>query len=312
MEVLKDLNDKFDNLSEKYSEIANKESTENLLNRIDEISDEIGDINQTITDFNTEIENGRIMSKDDFYSYTTNCVTSIPQDIKLELTDGTLKLKSGSKVYMPNGTGIFNIINVNSDKTFTYSTNGKYIIVLTINGDMNRCSYPAVSGNTEPTASAGTLWYDTANNLVKRNDGTQWQNRSFPVAVITVSNGVISSIDQVFNGFGYVGSTVFVLPGVKVLAPNSLYNNGLLNNILWTTSGVITYTQITELETANVVINTTNGSLDLGNYTYNSDTNYNYYNGSISNGIAIVGSITFSSGIITSAEFKKVFSIKLN
>ena len=33
----------------------------------------------------------------------TNCITEIPQDIKLELVDGTLILKAGSKVYVPNG-----------------------------------------------------------------------------------------------------------------------------------------------------------------------------------------------------------------
>ena len=34
----------------------------------------------------------------------SNCITEIPQDIKLELNNhGTLKLKAGSKVYVPNG-----------------------------------------------------------------------------------------------------------------------------------------------------------------------------------------------------------------
>lgn len=36
-------------------------------------------------------------------SQITNCITEIPQDIKLELVDGTLTLKAGSKVYIPNG-----------------------------------------------------------------------------------------------------------------------------------------------------------------------------------------------------------------
>ena len=33
----------------------------------------------------------------------TNCITEIPNDIKLELSNGTLTLKAGSKVYVPNG-----------------------------------------------------------------------------------------------------------------------------------------------------------------------------------------------------------------
>ena len=36
-------------------------------------------------------------------SQITNCITEIPQDIKLELKDGVLTLKAGSKVYVPNG-----------------------------------------------------------------------------------------------------------------------------------------------------------------------------------------------------------------
>ena len=36
-------------------------------------------------------------------SNVTNCITGIPQDIKLELSSGTLTLKAGSKVYVPNG-----------------------------------------------------------------------------------------------------------------------------------------------------------------------------------------------------------------
>ena len=34
-------------------------------------------------------------------SRITNCITKIPQDIKLELTNGTLTLKAGSKIYIP-------------------------------------------------------------------------------------------------------------------------------------------------------------------------------------------------------------------
>ena len=37
----------------------------------------------------------------------SNCVLEIPQDIKLELVDGVLTLKEGSKVYVPNGENNF-------------------------------------------------------------------------------------------------------------------------------------------------------------------------------------------------------------
>lgn len=176
------------------------------------------------------------------YSYSSNCMTEIPQDIKLELNNGTLTLKAGSKVYIPNGVGVFNTMNISTNKTFTYTTNGKYLIAVTPFGDIARCSYPAVSGSSQPTPSGNMLWYDTTNNLVKRWDGTQWQNRSFPIAIITVSDGAISSIDQVFNGLGYVGSTVFVLPNVKFLVPEGRNADGSLKNTLTTVQQVITKT----------------------------------------------------------------------
>lgn len=57
--------------------------------------------------------NGKEVTSADFFqsnllNYTTNRILEIPQDIKLELNNGTLTLKAGSKVYVPNGPGVFN------------------------------------------------------------------------------------------------------------------------------------------------------------------------------------------------------------
>ena len=37
----------------------------------------------------------------------TNCITSVQNNINLEINNGVLKLKAGSKVYIPNGSGTF-------------------------------------------------------------------------------------------------------------------------------------------------------------------------------------------------------------
>ena len=47
----------------------------------------------------------------------------------------------------------------------------------------------------------------------------------------TVINTGFTSIDQVFNGMGYIGSTVWVDKGVKGLIPNGRNEDGSLNNI---------------------------------------------------------------------------------
>lgn len=175
----------------------------------------------------------------------SNCIAEIPQDIKLELNNGTLTLKAGSKVYVPNGTGVFKEIIV-SDNTNTQSLWGlsKYFVVFKEN---NRIEFVEVnsitSSTTQPEIINGRWWYDTANNKIKRCNGTAWieTNCSLPIALISTTDGsTVSSIDQVFNGFGYIGSTVFALPGVKGRIPNGRNANGSLKSIEFTITGVKT------------------------------------------------------------------------
>lgn len=181
------------------------------------------------------------------YDNVSNCITEIPQDIKLELNNGTLTLKSGSKVYVPNGANTFDVVNITSDKTTTSTTNGKVIVLtsssggtLTANVALERC----VSGSTD--GLLGTpfhVWYDTTNNVVNYYgaDGTTSSGtRTLPIAIANVSDRQITSIDQVFNGFGYIGSTVFALPGVKGLIPNGRNADGSLKNTEFTTQSVLT------------------------------------------------------------------------
>ena len=186
----------------------------------------------------------------------TNCITEIPQDIKLELNNGTLTLKAGSKVYVPNGKNAdgsnkFDVVIIESDITSKQSLWGvyQYFPILQNSGSvLNHISLVSIkSGGTEPTPSSGTWWYDVTNNKIKRvpNGGSAWEetDASFPLAIVTSADGsTVASIDQVFNGFGYIGSTVFALPGVKGLIPNGRNEDGSLRNNLSKTNNVLTYT----------------------------------------------------------------------
>nr|MBQ0091526.1 hypothetical protein [Candidatus Enterousia merdequi] len=71
IELLKDLKDELEILRVQYHDIADKESAQILLAKIEAVTNQI-------RNFEQEIEQGHIMSKDDFYSYTTNCITEIP------------------------------------------------------------------------------------------------------------------------------------------------------------------------------------------------------------------------------------------
>lgn len=285
----------------------------------------------------------------------SNCLTYIPEDIKLELNNGTLTLKAGSKVYVPNGftgestettitetyecftssfsgvvyyyylkkpykvgdfaymegdgkqtssvddlvvseyyyiqsintdgsltmnisgadfattitrypagdltttitevipsgTPIFDEVVISKDYTFSTAWNDKRMLFIRHNSDTDKYidGYPVGqchSGSTAPTGSQWMFWYDTSSNILKRtsDSGTTWDNYySFPICIYNSDNGGITSIDQVFNGFGYIGSTVYALPGVKALIPDGLNQNGTYKSIEVTTSKVQIQTQ---------------------------------------------------------------------
>lgn len=189
----------------------------------------------------------------------TNCITEIPQDIKLELNNGTLTLKAGSKVYMPNGknadgSNIFNEIIIKNDINYRVGYNDTRMLFVQGSNHSEMDGFPVskcYSGDTAPTSTTYMYWYDIANNIIKRtvDGGSTWDSNdySLPICIVYGNNGVVTSINQVFNGFGYIGSTVFALPDVKGLIPNGRNADGTLNNIEFTTENVLTYTNTNNL-----------------------------------------------------------------
>lgn len=213
-----------------------------------------------ITDLQTALSQGLAQKQDIAtavnYDNITNCITEIPQDIKLELKEVngvmTLILKAGSKVYVPNGAGVFDKKTTTTDVTtqnLSGYPNGKYLLF--DNSDLFGQSLRANllsschSGTSDPLSG---VWYNTTENKIRVYSGNTWTgNRTLPLGVVTISNGTISSIDQVFNGFGYIGSTVFVLPGVKGLIPNGRNEDGTLKNTDFITDHISTVTNASNL-----------------------------------------------------------------
>lgn len=199
-------------------------------------------------------------------SILTNCLTEIPQDIKLELSNGTLTLKAGSKVYKGDGTAV----NISKDTTiFGTAGSGQFFATVLASGYSGSCTnvLRSFSGSgIEPQTFS--LIYDTDSKILKRYGGdvTGGDEHSFPVAIVTITNNVITSIDQVFNGFGYIGSTIFVLPGVEGLIPNGRNTDGSLNNLKYTINNLLTVQAGT---TSNGYFGIANGSL-LRRYPPNS------------------------------------------
>jgi hypothetical protein len=174
------------------------------------------------------------------------------------LNNGALTLKAGSKVYVPNGfkadgtTPKFDEIIIQNDITVvdSWGTNGEIWLFLYSTGDKIKQvrSERVSSGTTPPSATNNQVWYDTATNQIKGYNNASFTSitYSLPIAIGNKTDGVessiLASIDQVFNGFGYIGSTIFVLPGVKGLIPNGRNADGTLRNIEFIADKVSTIT----------------------------------------------------------------------
>ena len=196
-------------------------------------------VNVDTSDIYNKIDSKQDKSTAVNYNNISNCITEIPQDIKLELNNNnTIVLKKGSIVYIPNGTGNFDKVTITQDVSDIADTNRETMLFYLpgLNGLGQMPAEYCFSGATAPTNFYGgiyAVWYDTANNVIKLtgNGGANWDSGySFPICLAHETNTTYS-ISQVFNGFGYIGSTVFALPGVKGLIPNGRNADGSLKSI---------------------------------------------------------------------------------
>lgn len=172
----------------------------------------------------------------------TNCITEVPQRVKLELVDDCVVLKAGSVVIVPNGfeedgtTQKFDYVTIESDLTQSIAFNGSYDnVTLCYNADTETLGVfrrTTENGSGTENVTLG-YYYNTSTNLVSyyadsTADGYRY---SLPLGIFSNSAASITSINDVFNGFGYIGQCTFVDKGVKALRANGRNEDGTLNNI---------------------------------------------------------------------------------
>lgn len=239
------------------------------------------------------------------YNQITNCITEIPQDIKLEINNGTITLKAGSKVYNGNGvlkttTTDISSINANYD--------GQVLIVLSKDFDVLLTGFvPGETVSELPTSTASfKIYYNTTDKKCYLDTTDGWQECSLPIALGTSTVSSWVSIDQVFNGFGFVGSTIFALTGVKGLSPNGNDSlTGIKKNNIISIENILTYT--CPNITANVILDLYANKIAINSQAFDKPTtdliffdeinNYNYAGLGISNDIW-VGSARIENGKI--------------
>ena len=259
--------------------------------------------NKIITRRILDIESSTLNEKN-----ATNCITSMENNVLLNFYNTTLTALMGTKAYAPNGfeqdgvTPHFDEITLLSDLVLNVGgsewVDEPHMITISNDGtsSFGYAFADVYSGDSAPSSMSSQygLWYDTANNIIRRTEdtGTTWTNSpySFPICTAINTNGACKSVEQIFNGFGYIGSVVFLLPGVTALFPDGKNDDDTLRNLEVTSESVIikNFTNLFSNPTLfDYVLRLINHSgtwkLDLiepaieGNYTYNSEENYWYY-----------------------------------
>lgn len=239
------------------------------------------------------------------YNQITNCITEILQDIKLEINNGAITLKAGSKVY--NGNGVLKTTTTDiSSANANYD--GQVLIALSKDFDVLLTGFvPGETVSELPTSAASfKIYYNTTDKKCYLDTTDGWQECSLPIALGTSTVSSWVSIDQVFNGFGFIGSTIFALPGVKGLSPNGNDSlTGIKKNNIISIENILTYT--CPNITANVILDLYANKIAINSQAFDKPTtdliffdeinNYNYAGLGISNDIW-VGSARIENGKI--------------
>lgn len=239
----------------------------------------------------------------------TNCITRIPQDISIEVSSGHIILKSGSKSYFPNGSGVFDpyttTADLDSGDVSGITTDYLFFINPTKTGIAGGQRANCYSGATEPTGANGVFWYDTTNNVVKRHNGSSWvSGYSLPVCVY--GQNLVKK--HIFNGFGFIGYTVFVLPGVKGLVPYYRNTDGTLKNTLVSTTTVSMYNVPTASNNYIYQLAYNGGIAPFYTHiSYDETDNANVYSNGTRAAWGIIGHCSFSSGRISDFVVKQPF-----
>lgn len=242
-------------------------------------------------------------------SIRTNCLTVIPDDIKLKLNDGTLTLKAGSKIHF----GYREAVVIQKDLQLGRSSNNAEFVMIDSDGLSANYWRPTIcySGKTPPTVTGTAIYYNTDDGhfYYTTNSGTNWtqSGMSLPICLISqqASAPYVLSIDQVFNGFGYIGNTIFALPGVEGLIPNGFVGKQR-NNIKFTTSSVLTSTRNNAYDDYDIILRQNEITNSLLTYDFANNIMLNFVGSAVS--YAVVGKVSAdSTGRITSFNPKTVF-----
>lgn len=287
------------------------------------------------------------------HRHVTNCILEIPQRIDYTLVDGTLTIKAGSVVIVPYGTTDLtsqypNGVTFLNDDLKVYDTqfaDGKFFVWAELVNDIGlyfEHSYTGANflhlslGNSQgniftmrmSNSYSGTTdtltetdhhgFYNTNENMMYEYNATGKYTAIFTLPLFVIyGNGVqlYDRIDQVFNGMGYVGSTVWLDKGVKGLIPNGRNEDGTLSSIECIIPKLTLQTVETSAKRANSKMHYSIWIEDIGYYNnigldgvlherIVAEDGYFYDNGKLMKGFEL-GVYSYDGSIVTNLKMKQ-------
>lgn len=155
-----------------------------------------------------------------FYTKISNCLTKIQQTIDMSLSGETLTVKSGAVLYDLVG----NSTVLEQDKNFqmTYTSKAQCYVIVTKSGTLLLISLQ----DSNLSVADGKVMY---------NNQECW----LPLGLATRNTEGLSTLDLIFNGIGFIGNTMFALPGIEGLIPDGRAEDGTLNSEVINTTGIV-------------------------------------------------------------------------
>lgn len=274
------------------------------------------------------------------YNQITNCLLEVPQRVKYDIADGIITIQAGTIMVVPYGTEdltaqhTIGSVFLNSkfkvvDRQFA---DGKFfvwvelqsniqgsgttaqifetsVVVNITGGSLTALETSSTTSSTSQSSETNNTNYRTDLNMVQftRSGALNSNVGSFPL-LIAKSDGVnvFASVSEVFNGIGYIGSTIWVDKGVKGLIPNGRNEDGTLKNIEFTTDKVLVNTYVSANGSYVLRINNGNSINATAVVDYNEDENLIYVQNTVYPS-TVVGTVVYLSGQITSLQTKLPF-----
>lgn len=252
-----------------------------------------------------------VAGKEKLTNKITNCILQLPQNIKLTVNGNQLTLASGSTYYVPNGVGKFNAVTTSTDITYTPRSNGTRLLLMNSAGTNMDAPNIANCYSQESQPSGNSIyWWDLSNNLVKSivSGSVAVSGVSLPIALLTVDGDTVT-IEKVFNGVGFMGTTIYTTPDLLVAVPNGRNSDGTLNNNVVPQTTVNTYTSPLSYPQVSIVAshNAVSG-LGSGLYYYDFETNYLIRQTGGKYTFAKIGTFTNNGTYITDIDLDEPFA----